>query len=145
LIETRLNRFLTFRLDRLLHTSMAKASKAYQELVGLNIRELRVIRTIGEAPGISAKALSDATFIEQTLLSKMLRKLIAGGLVRREIESRDARSVALSLTEAGLIVRQRAQALGDQLERDFLSVLSPQEQEILEACVDKLTNWGVEK
>ena len=90
--------FLTFRLDQLSQTAMAKASQVYKERLGLNIRELRVMRAIGDEPGLSSRSLSEATFIEQTLVSKHLRKLVDAGLVRRELESADARRVALQLT-----------------------------------------------
>ena len=54
-----------------------------QEQVGLNIRELRVLRAIGDQPGLSSRTVSEATFIEQTLVSKHLRKLVDAGLVQR--------------------------------------------------------------
>ena len=140
--EAKLKSFVTYRLDQLIHTAMAKASNAYKEQIGLNIRELRVVRAIGNDPGISSKALSDLTLIEQTLLSKHLRKLIAEGYVRREMESSDARRVALSLTESGLRIREKAQIVGEQLEADFLSVLTPDEQKLFDSCVIKLSRWG---
>jgi DNA-binding MarR family transcriptional regulator len=140
--ETEMKAFLTYRLDELIQTAMTKASKAYKEQIGLNIRELRVVRAIGDKPGISSKALSGVTFIEQTLVSKHLRKLIADGYVRRDIESSDARRVALSLTDSGLLIRTRAQLLGEQLERDFLSVLTSDEQKTLDGCITKLADWA---
>ena len=66
---------------------MAKASKVYKAELGLSIRELRVLRTIGDEPGLSSGALAEASLIEQTLVSKHLRKLVAEGYVRRELES----------------------------------------------------------
>jgi DNA-binding MarR family transcriptional regulator len=121
---------------------MAKASQVYKEKLGLNIRELRVIRTIGDAPGLSSKALSEASFIEQTLVSKHLRKLIGEGYIRRDLESADARRVALRLTTKGETVRQEADRLGEVMERDFLSALSREELEVFNRCITKLKGWG---
>lgn len=121
---------------------MAKASQVYKEKLGLNIRELRVIRTIGDEPGISSKALSEASFIEQTLVSKHLRKLVSEGYIRRDLESADARRVALRLTAKGETVRQEADRLGDVMERDFLSALTPEELEVFNRCITKLKGWG---
>ncbi|CAH1650478.1 Winged helix-turn-helix transcriptional regulator [Hyphomicrobiales bacterium] len=134
--------FLTFRLDQLSHTAMAKASQVYKERLGLNIRELRVMRAIGDAPGLSSRALADATFIEQTLVSKHLRKLVDEGHVRRGIEDADARKVALNLTPKGEAVRREADRLGEEMERDFLSVLSPEELDSFNRCLAKLRGWG---
>ena len=122
---------------------MAKASRVYKEKLGLNIRELRVIRTIGDRPGLSSKALSEASFIEQTLVSKHLRKLIAEGYIRRDLESADARRVALCLTPNGESVRQEADRLGEVMERDFLSALTQDELEVFNRCIAKLRGWGV--
>lgn len=134
--------FLTFRLDQLSQTAMAKASQVYKERLGLNIRELRVMRAIGDQPGLSSRALSEATFIEQTLVSKHLRKLVDAGLVQRELESADARRVALHLTAQGEAIRAEADRLGEEMERDFLSVLTREELAQFNRCIDKLRGWG---
>ena len=134
--------FLTFRLDQLSQTAMAKASQVYKERLGLNIRELRVLRAIGDQPGLSSRTLSEATFIEQTLVSKHLRKLVDAGLVQRELESTDARRVALHLTVQGEAIRETADSLGEEMERDFLSVLTPEELAQFNRCIDKLRHWG---
>lgn len=130
--------FLTFRLDQLSQAAMAKASQVYKERLGLNIRELRIIRAIGDAPGLSSRALSEATFIEQTLVSKHLRKLVDEGHVHRQLESADARRVALHLTPKGQAIRQEADRLGEEMEREFLSVLTPEELESFNLCIAKL-------
>lgn len=134
--------FLTFRIDQVNQAAMARASQVYKEKLGLNIRELRVLRTIGDQPGLSSKALSEASFIEQTLVSKHLRKLIAEGYIRRDLESADARRVALRLTARGETVRQEADRLGEVMERDFVSALTPEELAVFNRCIAKLKNWG---
>jgi DNA-binding MarR family transcriptional regulator len=134
--------FLTFRLDQVSQTAMAKASQVYKERLGLNIRELRVMRAIGDQPGLSSRSLSEVTFIEQTLISKHLRKLVDAGLVQRELESADARRVSLHLTAQGEAIRQKADRLGEDMERDFLSVLTPEEFAQFNRCIDKLRRWG---
>ena len=134
--------FLTFRLDQLSQTAMARASHVYRERLGLNIRELRVIRAVGDQPGLSSRSLSETTFIEQTLVSKHLRKLVDAGLIQRELESADARRVALRLTARGEAIRKEADRLGMAMERDFLSVLTPEELAQFNRCIDKLQRWG---
>lgn len=134
--------FLTFRLDQVSAAARAKASQVYKRALGLNIRELRVLRAIGDEPGLSSRALSEATLIEQTLISKHLRKLVDEGHVRRELESADARRVNLHLTAKGSAVRREADRLGEEMERDFLSVLSPEELDSLNRCLAKLNGWA---
>lgn len=121
---------------------MARASKVYKAELGLSIRELRVLRTIGDEPGLSSGALAEASLIEQTLVSKHLRKLVDGGYVRRELESEDARRVSLRLTTKGESVRQEADRLGEVMEQDFLSALTQEELDIFNRCIAKLRSWG---
>ncbi len=134
--------FLTFRLDQVSAAARARASQVYKRELGLNIRELRVIRAIGDEPGLSSRALSEATLIEQTLVSKHLRKLVDAGHVRRDLESADARRVSLRLTPKGDAVRREADRLGETMERDFLAVLTPEELEAFNLCLAKLKSWG---
>ena len=134
--------FLTFRLDQLSQTAMAKASQVYKERLGLNIRELRVMRAIGDQPGLSSRSLSEATFIEQTLVSKHLRKLVDAGFALAALESADARRVTLHLTAQGEAIREEADRLGEEMERDFLSVLTPAELAQFNHCLAKLRGWG---
>ena len=116
---------------------------AHAEGAPVQARGQRRGRAIGDQPGLSSRTLSEATFIEQTLVSKHLRKLVDAGLVQRELESTDARRVALHLTAQGKAIRETADSLGEEMERDFLSVLTPEELAQFNHCLAKLRRWGV--
>ena len=57
--------------------------------------ESAVMRFIDRNPGTSARAASDATLLPPSNFSRALRGLEEKGLVRREADARDARSVRL--------------------------------------------------
>ena len=67
--------------------------------------EITVMRFINLNPGTSARAASTATLLPSSNFSRVVRGLEAKGLVRRESDARDARSVRLyptSLAEKNL-------------------------------------------
>ena len=57
-----------------------------------------VMRFIDRNPGTSARAASEATLLPSSNFSRALRGLEEKGLVRRDVDTRDARSVQLYLT-----------------------------------------------
>lgn len=60
--------------------------------------ESTVMRFISQHPGTSARAASDATLLASSNFSRVLRVLEKKGLVRRERDALDARTVHLYLT-----------------------------------------------
>jgi DNA-binding MarR family transcriptional regulator len=61
--------------------------------------ESAVMRFIDRNPGSSARAASEATLLPSSNFSRALRGLEDKGLVRREVDARDARGVRLYPTE----------------------------------------------
>ena len=51
------------------------------------------------------------------------------------------RSIRLSATQEGEAVAARAYVIGDALNEDLLSVLTPEERAILDRCLGKLMTW----
>lgn len=132
--------FLTFKLDLIKSEMISRANAAYRPAVGLDVRSLRVLRIICDAPGITATTLKELTLIEKTLLSKLVADLIERKLVRRSIHPDDARHFQLWPTAAGKRTRTSSDELGQSLETEILSVLSADERSQLNRIVDKLVD-----
>jgi MarR family transcriptional regulator, temperature-dependent positive regulator of motility len=132
--------FLTFKLDLIKSEMISRANAAYRPAVGLDVRSLRVLRIICDAPGITATTLKELTLIEKTLLSKLVADLIERKLVRRSIHPDDARHFQLWPTAAGKRTRASSDELGHTLETEILSVLSADERGQLNRIVDKLVD-----
>lgn len=71
--------------------------------------ESSVMRFIDRNPGSSAKAAAEAALLPSSNFARVLRSLEDKGLVRREIDVRDARSVRLHATELAQENRRRLQ------------------------------------
>jgi DNA-binding MarR family transcriptional regulator len=125
--------YLTFKLDLIKSEMISRANAAYRPAFGLDVRSLRVLRVIDDAPGITASALKGQTLIEKTLLSKLVADLI-------ERKPDDARHFQLWLTAAGKRMRASSDELGQSMETEMLSMLTAEERGQLNSIVDKLVD-----
>jgi len=78
---------------------------------------VHAIIEIGLQPGIQARDLAVILRLDKSNTSRQLAKLESAGLVAREVDSADARSSKLTLTDAGLALRARI----DQFATDQVS------------------------
>jgi MarR family transcriptional regulator, temperature-dependent positive regulator of motility len=133
--------YVSFRLERVASMVRAEASKIYQERCGLDIRQLRVLRSAAERPGSSVSEIVEATMFERTLVSRLISELASKRLLTRRISQADARQFHIEITRSGLAVVEAADGLGDQLNEDLLSSLDAHERAVLDRCLKKLIDW----
>lgn len=81
------------------------------EELGLTYPQYLVMLVLWEQDSISVRDLGTALQLESSTLSPLLKRLEAGGLLRRERRPDDERSVAIRLTEAGAQLREQAAAV----------------------------------
>ncbi|XVQ07228.1 MarR family winged helix-turn-helix transcriptional regulator [Spirillospora sp. CA-255316] len=86
--------------------------------------ESAVMRFIDRNPGASARAASEATLLPSSNFSRALRGLEQKGLVRREVDVRDARCVRLYPTARA---RENLQHLRDTWSRTLKGVVDDPE------------------
>ncbi|MFE7767203.1 MarR family winged helix-turn-helix transcriptional regulator [Streptomyces sp. NPDC057438] len=105
-------------LDDQLCFALYAASRAvtarYRPLLdelGLTYPQYLVMLVLWEQDSISVRDLGTALQLESSTLSPLLKRLEAGGLLRRERRTDDERSVAIRLTEAGARLRERARTV----------------------------------
>lgn len=68
---------------------------------GLTHPQFDVIATLGNTPGMSCKSLSERTLITKGTLTGILDRLLEKGLIRRQVDEHDRRSVFVALTPEG--------------------------------------------
>jgi DNA-binding MarR family transcriptional regulator len=81
------------------------------EELGLTYPQYLVMLVLWEQDSISVRDLGTALQLESSTLSPLLKRLEAGGLLRRERRRDDERSVAIRLTDAGERMREQAAAV----------------------------------
>ena len=137
--------YLTYKLDLAKTLATKAADPFYEKEAGLRIRELRVLRLIHDFPGIAAKELVHKIVLDKTLLSKNLAELEDRGLIRKMPDRRDARRQSLELTDQGLEVWRRCEAIGRRLEAEMFAEISKDDwdrlHEILDRVITSFEHW----
>ena len=131
----------TYRLNAIAESGIGTVDHRFVQNTGCSIRELRVLRIVDDAPGISFQEIVNATHLERSLTSRLIRRLLAMGLIRRENSKQDGRRYRLFTTDAGKATRQLARKVSDQLEEILLAPLSSKELSELNARLDVIADW----
>ncbi|EKD97163.1 MAG: MarR family transcriptional regulator [uncultured bacterium] len=130
--------YLNLLLDLAAQRTRERGDRAYERVLGMPLRDVRLLRMIGVQPGIAMGALSDESGLEKTLASKVVGSLVKRGLVERMIGQKDARNVHLVLTDEGADLVKRAEPLGKKLEAGFLLLLGNDQLEELRNSLQKV-------
>lgn len=88
------------------------------EPLGLTHPQYLVMLALWQSSPRRVRDLADALYLEPATLSPLLKRLEAAGLVERRRDPDDERALAVSLTSAGVALRERALAVpGQVMER----------------------------
>ncbi|NBM20443.1 MarR family winged helix-turn-helix transcriptional regulator [Streptomyces sp. GC420] len=105
-----------------LYAASRSVTQRYRPLLdelGLTYPQYLVMLVLWQQDSISVRDLGTALQLESSTLSPLVKRLEANGLVRRERRTDDERSVAVRLTAAGALLRERARtvplAIGDAM------------------------------
>ncbi|MDK3071818.1 MarR family winged helix-turn-helix transcriptional regulator [Sedimentitalea sp. JM2-8] len=130
-----------YQLNMLASVMNDSVQERFLELVGFDIRTIRVLRLIGDSPGITFAEITDRTALERSLTSRLIQNLVKGGLVERRNFKTDARRFGLYITETGKAARARADHL-TQIGLDLVfRKLGPDEIAAFVLTMEKLAEW----
>ncbi len=96
------------------------------------------LRSIGSPYRMSPSALQNTLMITSGGLSNLLRRLEVRGLVTRLSDPKDGRGVIVELTKEGFDLSEEAMVAQADLERQLVSALSTEEQDVLAGLLRKL-------
>jgi DNA-binding MarR family transcriptional regulator len=130
--------YLNVLLDLASERTRDRGSRVYEIELGLSIRDVRLLRMIGGAPGITMGQLVQGCGIEKTLVSKLVGSLVQRALVQRRIGTEDARQIHLALSDEGAALVLRAEPIGHEMEARFLDCLSASEVQTLNRILQKI-------
>ncbi|MFV0336031.1 MAG: MarR family winged helix-turn-helix transcriptional regulator [Tropicimonas sp.] len=97
-----------YQLNVLGEAAIASIDRRFVDDVGFDIRTIRVLRLIGDNPGITFAEITALTGLERSLTSRLIQVVVRGGLVERRNFETDARRFGLHITALGQKVRARA-------------------------------------
>ncbi len=97
-----------------LYSTMLGMNKAYRKLlkeINLTYPQYLVMLVLWEKDGINVSDICDQLFLETTTLTPLLKRLEVSGFIRRQRSSVDERQVMITLTDAGLALKEKAKSI----------------------------------
>lgn len=141
LLDIEGRRLLTFRLIVLYKLISRQASRYLGKHFDLSMAEWWVLSQLGEHSPRTLRQLAEITHADKAQLSRASASLFKRGLVQREPDPKDARSVLFSITPEGLALRDAVRPTRREFNQSLLDQLSEEEGRALDSAIDKLTNY----
>lgn len=114
---------------------LARRLRAIEVGSDLTPAEFSVLGTVVRNQGITASALAEQEGVNPTMLSRMLSRMTAAGVVTRTVDPSDRRVTVVAATPAGRRLHQRLRAKRASRLAEALSRLPPERRAaVLEAA-----------
>ena len=134
-------RLLTFRFIVLHRLISRQASRYLDKHFGLSMAEWWVLGQLGEHSPRTLRQLAEVTYTDKAQLSRASASLVSRGLVSRELDPKDARSVLFSITPEGVALKDLVRPGRREFNQTLLDQLSDEERRALNSAIDKLTRY----
>ena len=117
---------------------MIRKYKPFLEELGLTYTQYIAMLVLWDTNSINVKSLGEQLYLDSGTLTPMLKKMEAAGIISRSRDSGDERNVIVTITEAGMKLKDRAAAIPARVKSDL--PLSAQEDKQLYDLLYKLIN-----
>jgi DNA-binding MarR family transcriptional regulator len=105
----------------------------------LSLAEYDALLQLASAPGrrLRMSALAELVLLSRSGITRLVDRLVAGGMVERSACATDARGAEAALTRVGLErLRTASRTHLEGVQRYFLDVVGPDERAVLERALD---------
>ncbi|MFT8319614.1 MAG: MarR family transcriptional regulator [Bacillus sp. (in: firmicutes)] len=112
----------------LLYASSREMTKKYKPLLEelhITYPQYLALLILWEHQSLSVKEIGQKLYLDSGTLTPMLKRMELNNLIKRERSAQDERSVMISITDKGLGLKEKAQAIPIEIGR--LSGKEPQE------------------
>ncbi|MBU3031875.1 MarR family winged helix-turn-helix transcriptional regulator [Paracoccus marinaquae] len=130
-----------YKLNMLANAVNETVQEHFLNVVGLDIRTIRVLRLIDDNPGITFAEIVDLGAMERSLVSRLIQVLVRGNHIERRNDERDARRFGLHSTPFGSAARRRADLLSETGLKLLFRHLEPSEVAAFIGTMEKLAQW----
>jgi len=107
----------------------------------LSFQEMHTIEIIGNLDGVTMGELARAAKVTQGSMSVMVKKLVKKELVERNGNPEDLRVIQVRLTKKGRDAYQQHGEMHMKATREWLSLVSEEEQEIMLMVLKKINRF----
>ncbi|MEO0590439.1 MAG: MarR family winged helix-turn-helix transcriptional regulator [Pseudomonadota bacterium] len=143
-----LSQFLPYQLSVASNAVSALIAERYRKRFALKIPEWRVMAVLGDLdaaapedgprPGMTQRALTDATLMDKVAVNRACKVLEERGLIARAPNAADGRSHIMVLSEEGRAIHREVLPLALATEREMFAGFSPSEEQRLRAMLERL-------
>jgi DNA-binding MarR family transcriptional regulator len=126
---------MTFRLHRLGNASQRFSEDYYRRLTDLSLIECRLIGILAELGTATFKHICEVARLDKSFGSRVIQRLADQGILDKDENPADQRSVMLRLTAKGARLQNELYAAGRVLNREMMSTLSPQQARDFMTCL----------
>ena len=116
---------------RMLDVRMMRTVSEQLARIELSPASVTVLLVLDSNPGLSHGKLADALLVQRPNMTKLVNRLVAKRLVRRDAALGDKRQVELALTEAGRRLAVKARGVLHDHDEALLAALKPAERKQL--------------
>ena len=117
-----------------------KQYKPFLDQIDLTYTQYSTMMVLWERTSLTAKELGEALFLDSGTLTPLLKKLEGKGYLTRKRSAEDERSLIVTVTDAGLALRDRAVRIPEAMAA--CSPLTPEEGEALYRILYRLLGKG---
>ena len=114
------------------------------EPLGLKACHGRYLQEICRNPGICQEQLTETVLVNKSNVARQVAALEEGGFLERRGCGKDKRVLRLYPTEKALALMPQINAILDSWDQRLLQDLSQQEQQVLEALLQRIRNRAAE-
>ncbi|GLO70837.1 transcriptional regulator [Phaeobacter inhibens] len=104
--------------------------------------QFSAIEAVAHEPGVDQATIAARIAYDRATLGKVIDRLEAKALIRRDISTTDRRARVVTLTDSGQSLLRRALPIVAELQADILTGLSPTEQVQMTTLLTKATQAG---
>jgi DNA-binding MarR family transcriptional regulator len=137
--ELDLQQYFPYRLARLAEQVSLAVAEVYSERFALTRQEWRVLAILGTRTQIATKEIGPLTTLDKMQVSRAVHGLETRGIVSRKHASDDRRELIVALTAAGRALYRKIVPFALEREAMLLAVLTPEEVEVLDRAMRKLS------
>ena len=119
---------------RKLHTHLNGQLRAF----GIQVETWRILETLDQTDGLTMSGLAEIVLMNPPAMTKMVDRMVADGLVQRQIGIEDQRRVTLILTDMGIELVLNVRRPASEQNDAILAQLGPEKVKLIHEALDIL-------
>ena len=129
---------LDYRVQILANKMILWSARTYSKNCGIGVQEWRILAILMSNGEGSAKLICNLSLMDKGKVSRTIKKLLKAGHLKETPDKKDKRSSVLVLTTTGRKLCNQIKKISDSREKNFMSALSPSEQQLLPKILSSL-------